>query len=182
MGSTIAREESLRGIFEDHRASFTGWHSSLTGNRQQGGEAFTRAVDFEDRANPVFRGFMISWARKLVIAEALAGMGRKLRESMFRSEARDFSQPDHPPSRARMSADRVTRPECERAVQAFDVFERCAVLLTVFERLSIPEVALLLNAGAELAKKAQVRGLIELTRNIATGRGWDPLARPGRFG
>jgi DNA-directed RNA polymerase specialized sigma24 family protein len=68
---------------------------------------------------------------------------------------------------------RIGRPEFERAVLALDVFQRCAVLLTVFERLSGAETALLLDADAELVKKAQVRGLVELTRNIALGRGRD---------
>ena len=170
MGSTIARE-----IFAEHRAELYWLAFLLTGNREQSVEAFTRAVNFEDTANPVFRGFMVSWARKLVIAQALAQIGLELHESMLRSEARDFSQPEDLPSRARMSADKVTRQQLESAVLALDVFERCAVLLTVFERLSIPEVALLLNAGAELVKKAQIRGLIELTRNIAAGPGRDPI-------
>jgi DNA-directed RNA polymerase specialized sigma24 family protein len=175
MGLPIERDESLHEIFEEHRAELYWLAFLLTGNRELGVEAFSRAVNFEDSANPVFRGFMAAWARKLVIAEALAQIGPELGESRLRSEARDASQPDRLPSRDRMSADRVTRPEFEHAVLALDVFERCAMLLTVFERLSIPEVALLLNAGEELVKKAQVQGLIELTRNIAAGRGWDPI-------
>jgi DNA-directed RNA polymerase specialized sigma24 family protein len=72
-----------------------------------------------------------------------------------------------------MSRQSVNKWEFERAILALDVFERCAVLLTVFERLSIADAALLLNADAALVKKAQGRGLIELTRHIAQDRDRD---------
>jgi hypothetical protein len=66
----------------------------------------------------------------------------------------------------------MTKPEFERAVLALDVFPRCALLLTIFEKLSIQDAVALLGVEQALLRKAQGLGLIELTRNIALGRGW----------
>ena len=63
----------------------------------------------------------------------------------------------------------LTKPELERALLAIEVFPRCALLLTVFERLSIQEAAVLLNADEPLVRKAQARALFDLTRNLAVG-------------
>lgn len=63
---------------------------------------------------------------------------------------------------------------------ALDVFPRCALLLTVFEKLSIKDTTVLLGADEALVRKAQCLGLIELTRNIARGRGWNLDRDPAR--
>jgi DNA-directed RNA polymerase specialized sigma24 family protein len=165
-------EQSLYRVFEEHSAELYWLAFLLTGDREQGVAAFTRAVDFEEGANPVFREFMISWARKLIIAQALAGIRPQLRDSLRKLQTENWSHGPLP-SDSRAGRLSVSRPEFESAVLALDAFQRCAVLLTVFERLSVAETALLLDADVELVKKAQVRGLVELTRNIALGRGWD---------
>ena len=50
---------------------------------------------------------------------------------------------------------------------AIDFFPRCAVLLTVFEKLSPDDTAVLLSSDRECVKTAAAIGLIELTRNLA---------------
>jgi len=172
MRPPVEPEESIYRIFEEHSAELYWLAFLLTGDREKGVAAFTRAVDFEEDANPVFRGFMISWARKLIIAQALAGIRPQLRDSMRRLKTELWSH-GRLPSGASADNLRISRLEFERAVLAMDAFQRCAMLLTVFEGLSVAETALLLDADIELVKKAQIRGLVELTRNIALGRGWD---------
>jgi hypothetical protein len=54
---------------------------------------------------------------------------------------------------------------------AIDLFPRCALLLTVFEKLSLDDAALLLNADKALVRKAQNQGLLELAGAAAGGRG-----------
>src|SRR5882757_5425571 len=56
----------------------------LTGNTDQGVQAFDRALDFDEEENPVFGEFMSAWARKLVIVEAIGGIEKDLRGSMHR--------------------------------------------------------------------------------------------------
>jgi hypothetical protein len=68
----------------------------------------------------------------------------------------------------------LSRPELERALLAIDLFPRCAFLLTFFEGLSVMNTSVLLDADRELVKAGQVRGAIELTRNLRWGHGWVP--------
>jgi hypothetical protein len=112
-----------------------------------------------------------------VIAKALATIDPELRASALRAPTPEPAAPPALPAQGWISRQSITRPEFERALLALDVFPRCAVLLTVFERLSLEESTLLLNADRELVARAQRQGLIELTRNIALGRGWEPAAR-----
>jgi DNA-directed RNA polymerase specialized sigma24 family protein len=76
----------------------------------------------------------------------------------------------------------MTKSELERAVLAIDAFPRCALLLTVFEGLSIEDAASLLNAGEALVKLAQSVGFVQLTRSIASGRGWRPAIESSNIG
>ena len=167
----------LFSVFEEHQAELYWLAFLLTGDRERSAEALTRALDFEDGATETFRGFMVSWARKLVIAEALGTIDSELRESALQLRTPDPAESPALPPRDWTRGQTITRREFERALLALDVFPRCAVLLTFFERLSLEESTLLLNADRELVKRAQRRGLIELKRNIALGRGWEPAER-----
>jgi len=52
------------------------------------------------------------------------------------------------------------------------LFPRCAVLLTVFEKLSIDEASLLLGADRKLVMHARTTGLTTLAYNLAIEQGW----------
>jgi hypothetical protein len=164
-----ARAEALYSTFQEQAADLYWLAYLLTGDSEQTVQAFTSALEFKDAPNPVFRRFIVSWARKLVMASALATITTKLRASALRVEQPELGglgQHFSLPSPVRLS---LTKPELERALLAIEVFPRCALLLTVFERLSIQEAALLLNANEPLVRKAQARALIDLTRNLAVG-------------
>jgi len=171
----------LLGVFEERQAELYWLAFLLTGDREHSAEAFIRALDFKEGANATFRGFIASWARKLVIAEALAAIDSELRESALRLQTPDAAEPPALPPPGWISRQSITRPEVEQALLAVDVFPRCAVLLTFFERLSLEESTLLLNVGRELVTRAQRQGLIDLTRNIALGRGWESAARRSKW-
>ena len=117
-------------------------------------------------ANPFFEGWIHAWARRIVMAKALAAVRDELAESARRTKQ----------ARVRTSApaprDWLLRPETSKArideaLLAIDIFPRAAVLLLVFERLSIIDAATILDADAALIKKAQAIGLSELTANLA---------------
>ena len=65
----------------------------------------------------------------------------------------------------------MTTPEFERALLSIDLFPRCVLLLTVFEKLSLDDAAVLLNADKALVRKAQNQGLLELAGGVAGGAG-----------
>jgi DNA-directed RNA polymerase specialized sigma24 family protein len=171
-------ENALYQLFEQHSCELYWLAFLLTGDWKQSERAFTRAFELEDGAEPVFRQFMVSWARKLVIAASLATIETELRESMCRISDTCDQEPANTgplPSDAWTGDGHMTKFELERAIFAIDAFPRCALLLTVFERLSLKDVASLLNSAEDVVKLAQSVGFIQLTRNIASGRGWLPI-------
>jgi DNA-directed RNA polymerase specialized sigma24 family protein len=174
-------DNALYQLFEEHSSELYWLAFLLTGDREQSVQAFTRAFELENGANPVFRQFMVSWARKLVIAASLATIETELRQSACRIADADGQDSatlaGSLPSDAWTGDGHMTKFELERAVLAIDAFPRCALLLTVFERLSIEDAASLLNASEALVKIAQGVGFIQLTRNIASGRGWRPALK-----
>jgi hypothetical protein len=144
----------------------------LTGNADRSVEAFNSALDFEEEDNPIFGGFMNAWARKLIIVEALGTMEKELRASKQRVARRagneavgggKWKQRGH-----------IAREEFEEAVISIDAFPRCAMLLTIFEGMSIKDAAALLHADDSLTAAAQRMGIVQLTRNLAGDGRRDP--------
>ena len=158
-------------VFEDHAAELHWLAYLFTGSHDRGVRAFTKALDFEDHANPAMTDFMASWSRKLVIGASLETVRPQLRESAWRTlRAED---PDPATLTGLKPVGQMTAPELERALLAIDLFPRCALLLTVFEKLSLDDASLLLNADKALVRKAQNQGLLELAGGRSPGcAGW----------
>jgi len=169
-GSETAAQEAAHRTFEEQSSEFYWLAYLLTGDSERAVQAFTGALEFSDAPTPVFREFMISWARKLVIASALATVALKLRASALSFEQSDFDDMARharsSSSLGMMSRD-LTKPELHCALLAIDVFPRCALLLTIFEKLSVKDAALLLNADERLVRRAQASALIDLSHNLA---------------
>src|SRR5467141_3722121 len=89
VGSGNEAQAVLFRVFEEHQDELYWLAFLLTGDQEHSANAFTRALDFKDGANARFREFMVSWARKLVIAEALAAIDSELRESALRLRTAD---------------------------------------------------------------------------------------------
>jgi hypothetical protein len=60
-------------------------------------------------------------------------------------------------------------------VIAIDALPRCAMLLTIFEGISIEAAAVLLHADESLTAAAQQMGIVQLTSNLAGNGGRDPF-------
>jgi DNA-directed RNA polymerase specialized sigma24 family protein len=156
-------------IFEDHAAELHWLAYLFTGSHDRGVRAFTKALDSEDYANPAMTDFMGSWSRKLVIGASLETIRPQLQESAGRTMRAE--DPDPATLAASSPVGQMTAQELERALLAIDLFPRCALLLTVFEKLSLDDAALLLNADKALVRKAQNQGLLDLAGAVAGGRG-----------
>jgi len=165
-------------IFEKNSSELYSLAFLLTGNADRSVEAFNRALD-GDEENPGFGEFMTAWARKLIIVEALGTIRTELRASKQRvARAAD----DEITSDAKWKPrPYIGREEFEEAVIAIDAFPRCAMLLTIFEGMSIQAASVLLNVNEALTRKAQQIGIVQLTRHLAGDDGGrDPYREPGR--
>jgi hypothetical protein len=129
--------------------------------------------DPDNAGHPFFAQWMVTWSRKLVIAEALGKMTTELRGSARRTALAQRvagCKSAAPPEWSRRRP--VHKVQVERALAAIDVFPRCALLLRVFENLSLEDAAVLLGASKELVTNAQAIGLTELARNLEHEQGW----------
>jgi len=141
----------------------------LTGDRERSAQAVIETIEMPDAANPFFGGWMSTWSRKIYIAKVLGyvipessvtelrARHKRLRAEIGRSGARRIDPV-------------AGKAELERALLAIDPLPRRALLLSVFEKLAIEDIGILLNADRETVKTATAIGLIELTRNIAGHR------------
>jgi DNA-directed RNA polymerase specialized sigma24 family protein len=143
----------------------------LTGKCDAGLDATLEAVG---SGGDFFSGWMTAWSRRVVISKALAGMRDELAASARRTSLTRSKM--ELPARDWALSSATTAEEFTRAMLAIDLFPRCALLLSVFERMSAEDAATLLDATPELVRKAQIIGLQELTVNLARGQGWTSTA------
>jgi hypothetical protein len=161
-------EEALARTFANKRSEMLWLAFLLTGDREMSVEAVVDAMDLSDAGNPFFRNWMISWSRKLVIAKALSAVEPQMAASVRHTRERRCARRAETPDRS-WSLDRDTdKIHLEHALLAIDLFPRCALLLTVFEKVSIDDAAELLNADRESIMTAKAIGLAELTWNLAS--------------
>jgi membrane protein DedA with SNARE-associated domain len=128
-------------------------------------------VDFQylnETVNLFFAHWMTLWWKKLVIARSLAKITIELEHSAGRTALAKYSHGStNLPSAEWSRQHLVDEVQLQRAVSGIDVFPRCVLLLTYFERLSLEDEAVLLNASKELVIRAQTIGLAELANNLA---------------
>lgn len=154
----------MNRIFEQHMSELYWLAYLLTGDRERSVQAFTGALN-SDAESPALQRFMLSWARRLVIVEALATIRRQIRESALRTR---------PATRFELKGrltpvDRTTftKQELEEALLSMDVLQRCVVILTIFEGLKVKDAAGLLGVDVETVKAAQARGVTAMTLRMA---------------
>ena len=151
----------------------------LTGDANATVQALVSEAEVNDPEIPFFDRWITPWERRLLITRALQSVDSEIVSSI----ARYSKIPDKNQNGARLgslplpswSANQdVTQGQFQRALLAIDIFPRCVLILTVFEEMVLEHVAALLRTGKQLAQRAQMEALIELTRNIAVDQGWSP--------
>jgi hypothetical protein len=138
----------------------------LTGGRAPSVDSTIEALDFEDDARRRFSAWMMAWSRKIVIAKALAAVRGDLAASALRTRSLRVAKKCQMPTDWRVDP-ATNRIQLERALLGIDLFPRCAVVLSIFERLPADDAVVLLDCDLELLRKGQMIGLHELTRNLA---------------
>jgi hypothetical protein len=160
--------EDLMEAFERNSSELYWLAFLLTGNVDKSVEAFAKALDFDEKTSPVLCESPNEWARKLTVIEALRGTQKELRASIARVGR--VAGAEVPSNLKWVRCPRIEREQFQEAVIAIDPFPRCAMLLTIFEGMSIDAVATLLHADQGLTRKAQQIGIVRLAANLASGR------------
>jgi hypothetical protein len=138
----------------------------LTGHIDLSIDVAIDSFDIQDGASPLFPAWMLQRSRRLVISKALAAIGDELVASARRTESKRSKKPELPPRGWALDHD-TTKAVLEHALLAIDVFPRCALLLSIFEGVSMHDAVILLGSDQNLVRKALVTGLRELTGNLA---------------
>ena len=146
----------------------------LTGSRETASDVTIQALYPVDEANAFFSTWMDAWSRRIFIAKALAAVREDLAEFARRTALRRPEKSELPP-RSWTLDDETTRSDLERALLLIDVFPRAAVLLLLFERVPLNDVAILLDCEPDLVRKALAVGARELTVNLAKLQGAKPV-------
>jgi len=138
----------------------------LTGHREPGGDLAVESSAPESDADAYFLTWMRAWSRRVAMARALAVIRHELKASARRTKSMRFTEARALVPEWTLHPD-TAKVDLERALLSIDVFPRAALLLSVFEEMAIPDTAVLLDANAELVRKAQAVGLQQLASNIA---------------
>lgn len=150
----------------------------LTGERAPSLDLTLETLDLDNRTSGFYSSWMLSWSRRVVISKALAAVREELGASARRTESWRVGRTAPAPPNWQI-APGANKIQLERALLAIDIFPRCALVLSIFEKLSPHDTAVLLGTDTELIRKAQVIGLVELTRNLARMQGGTCEARAG---
>lgn len=154
----------------------------LTGHSDLSIDVAIESFDIQNGAGPIFSAAMLQRSRRLVISKALAAIRDELAVSARRTEAKRSKKPALPPRGWVLHQD-TTKAALEQALLTIDVFPRCALLLSIFEGMSLRDAVILLGGDRNLVRKAQVTGLREFTRNFARmNGGYTPSPRLLQFG
>jgi hypothetical protein len=167
---TVARLAGTFGIY---------WLAFLvTGHRESRLDVTLEIIE-QDDPRPFFSAWMAAWSKRVAIAKALAAIRGELDESARWTASRRAEKSTLPASNSVLDRE-TTKIQIERALLAIDVFPRCALLLSVFEGMSLEDAEILLDADEALVRKGQRIGFWELTRNLPRMQGWT-LAVPDGF-
>ena len=137
----------------------------LTGEREVRLDATLEALGTASNPNSSFVEWMSAWARRLVIAKVLSAIRVELAESARRTVSLRLRNQKLPLGSARLG-EGPTAVQLERALLGIDVFPRCALVLTVFEGISVEDAAVLLDATVELLRKARTFALTQLLASL----------------
>lgn len=116
----------------------------LTADHRTAEECLVRGLEDSTRSNRVFRDWASSWARRMIITNAIL---------MMSPSASDGASP----GRSSQADSKEAAPIS--AVVALPVFERFVFVMTVLERYSDRECSLLLGCSREDISTARVRAL-----------------------
>ena len=139
----------------------------LTDSHESSIEVVAEVLDLADDSNAYFSKWMLSWSRRLVIAKALTKVRDELAASARRTAAARSGRLTLPAPGDWSLDPGTSKAELQDALVATDIFPRAAVLLSMFEGMSVEDTAILLDADPDLVKKARNLALRELTVNLA---------------
>lgn len=124
-------------------------------------------LDSENGLELISSPQMRQHVRRRVVIKALTSIEEELTASAQRSALQPSDRGVMPIGIWSVGPN-ISQAKFEEAVIAINAFSRCALLLTVFEGLSLDDVAELLHCDRELIGCGREAGLWQLTRSLGS--------------
>jgi DNA-directed RNA polymerase specialized sigma24 family protein len=166
-----ASSTDFRQIFDEDMNSLYLLSFLLTADREQAEQCFVSGLEDAAEGNPVFKEWARSWARRVIIVNAVRVINpRPMKENGRSSSAMDSSNGKTPPGEQLEIA----------AVLALEPFERFVFVMTVLERYSDQDCSLLLGCARRDVVAARTRALQQIGSVIELHL-QQPLAYPEKL-
>jgi hypothetical protein len=153
-----ASSDDFRQVFDEDMNSLYVLSFLLTADHEKAEQCFVSGVEDAVEGNPVFKEWARSWARRVIIVNAVRAINPRPMEENGRS------------SSALVSGNRKTSPleQVEiAAVLALEPFERFAYVMTVLERYSDLDCSLLLGCARRDVIAARTRAFEQIGSAMA---------------
>jgi DNA-directed RNA polymerase specialized sigma24 family protein len=148
--------EDYRSLFHSNAESLLGLCRTLTGDERRARLSFDNALNrCVESANVVFREWMLSWARRLIIKSCIAAMRSEIQSAAHRFSASTINRPLPETTRARHLS-KMAPEELETKLLRADTLCRFVVVLRVVENYSRRETALLLDVDEIICTSAHL--------------------------
>jgi hypothetical protein len=138
----------------------------LTARTEQSLSVTLEAVNSGDGFEHMCSPHSLARLRKTVVIAALEAMHCEIAESARQIALQ--SDEGFIPLQGWCLDPNISKAQVEAALVAIEAFPRCALFLTMFEGLPLENAAALLHSDRELISRGRMRGLRDLTRNLAS--------------
>ena len=154
-----ASSDDFRRVFEEDMDSLYVLSFLLTADREKAEQCFVSGLEDAVEGNPVFKEWARSWARRVVIVNAVRAMNPRPMEENDGSNS------------APVSRNAATAPVEQveiAAVLALEPFERFVYVMTVLERFSDLDCSLLLGCARRDVVAARTRAFEQIGSAMAS--------------
>jgi len=157
--SPYASSADFRQIFDEDMNGLYLLSFLLTADREKAEQCFVSGLEDAVDGNPVFQEWARSWARRVIIQNAVRVMNPRPAEDSRSSPAAVDSRSKMPPAE---------QPLEIAAVLALEPFERFVYVITVLERYSDQDCSVLLGCSRRDVLAARTRAFQQLASHQPT--------------
>jgi hypothetical protein len=154
-----ASSDDFRRVFDEDMNSLYLLSFLLTADREKAEQCFVSGLEDAVEGNPVFKEWARSWARRVIIVNAVRAINPRPMEENGRSSSAPVSSRGKTPP--------VEQVEIA-AVLALEPFERLVYVMTVLERYSDQDCSLLLGCARRDVVTARTRALEQIGSAMAS--------------
>ncbi len=153
-----ASSDDFRRVFDEDMSNLYLLSFLLTADREKAEQCFVSGLEDAVEGNPVFKEWARSWARRVIIVNAVRAIDPRPMEENGGSSSATVSNGKTPPAEQVEIA----------AVLALEPFERFVYVMTVLERYSDQDCSLLLDCARRDVVAARTRAFEQIGSAMAS--------------